>query len=86
MRRYDRNPPLRKRSTVSNPGRADGASIVICLRYRDADAVINWLCDALGFERQMIAPDDSGNIEHAQLTFGNAIIMPGQPRTTTPAG
>jgi uncharacterized glyoxalase superfamily protein PhnB len=56
------------------------------LRYRGAVAAIDWLCDALGFERQMIVPDESGNIEHAQLALGNAITMLGQPRTSTSAG
>jgi uncharacterized glyoxalase superfamily protein PhnB len=51
------------------------ASVIACLRYRDAPAAITWLCDALGFERQLVVPDGDGGIAHAQLSFGNGMVM-----------
>lgn len=51
------------------------ASVIACLRYRDAPAAITWLCDTLGFERQLVVPDGDGGIAHAQLSFGNGMVM-----------
>jgi uncharacterized glyoxalase superfamily protein PhnB len=56
------------------------ASIIPCLRYRDAPAAIEFLCNAFGFERQAVYPDDEGGIVHAQLTLGQSMIMLGSHR------
>jgi uncharacterized glyoxalase superfamily protein PhnB len=60
-------------------------TIVPALRYRDCNAAIDWLCEVLGFEKQMVFPDESGQVVHAQLTFGNGMIMLG-PVADTPFG
>lgn len=56
---------------------AHGASIIPCLRYRDAPAAIAWLCQAFGFEKHAVYPDEHGGIAHAQLTLGNGMVMLG---------
>ena len=43
------------------------------VRYRDAPAAIDWLCTALGFRKHRIVADD-GQLLHAHLTLGNAMI------------
>jgi uncharacterized glyoxalase superfamily protein PhnB len=53
------------------------ATVIPCLRYRDAPAAIEWLCATFGFEKQLVVPNDDGSIAHAQLTFGNGMIMLG---------
>lgn len=53
------------------------ATIIPCLRYRDAPAAIEWLCQTFGFEKQLVVPNDDGTIAHAQLSFGNGMIMLG---------
>jgi uncharacterized glyoxalase superfamily protein PhnB len=53
------------------------ATIIPCLRYRDAPAAIEWLCRAFGFERQLVVPNENGTIAHAQLGYGNGMIMLG---------
>ena len=53
------------------------ATVIPCLRYRDAQAAIEWLCQVFGFEQQFVAANDDGSIAHAQLTFGNGMIMLG---------
>lgn len=53
------------------------ATIIPCLRYRNAPAAIEWLCKAFGFEKQAVYPNPDGTIAHAQLTFGNGMIMLG---------
>ena len=53
------------------------STVIPALRYRDAAAAIDWLCRAFGFEKQMVVPGEAGTIAHAQLTFGNGMIMIG---------
>lgn len=53
------------------------ANVIPCLRYRAAPAAIEWLCDTFGFEKQLVVPGENGAIAHAQLTFGNGMIMLG---------
>jgi uncharacterized glyoxalase superfamily protein PhnB len=53
------------------------ATVIPGLRYHDAPAAIEWLCRAFGFERQLVVPGEGGTIAHAQLRFGNGMIMLG---------
>ena len=53
------------------------STIIPTLRYRDAQAAITWLCESFGFKAHLVVPDDNGRIQHAQLTFGNGMIMLG---------
>lgn len=52
-------------------------TVVPCMRYRDAPAAIEWLCLNFGFETQLVVPNEDGTIAHAQLSFGNSMIMLG---------
>ncbi|KLD65854.1 VOC family protein [Dyella japonica] len=56
---------------------AAGSTIIPCLRYRDAHAAIDWLCKAFGFHQQAVYEDDQGGVAHAQLTYGNGMLMLG---------
>jgi uncharacterized glyoxalase superfamily protein PhnB len=53
------------------------ATVIPTLRYEDAPAAIEWLCEAFGFEKNLVVPGESGTIAHAQLVFGNGMIMLG---------
>ena len=53
------------------------ATIIPALRYRDALAAIDWLCRAFGFGKRAVHADQRGVVQHAQLTFGNGMIMLG---------
>ena len=53
------------------------ATIIPAMRYHDAPAAIEWLCRAFGFEKHLVVPGENGNIAHAQLIFGNGMIMLG---------
>ena len=53
------------------------ATVIPCMRYRDAPAAIEWLCSTFGFERQLVVPNEDGTIAHAQLGYGNGMIMLG---------
>lgn len=56
------------------------STIIPCLRYADAKAMIDWLCDTFGFTAHLVVPDESGGITHAQLTLGGGMIMLGSAR------
>ena len=55
-------------------------TIVPTLRYHDAATAVDWLCRAFGFERHLVVPGEDGTIAHAQLVFGNGMIMLGSAR------
>lgn len=48
-----------------------------CLRYREPAGMIDWLCGSFGFERHLVVGDDAGGVVHAQLRFGNGMVMIG---------
>ena len=58
----------------------DQSNIIPTMRYRDAYAAIDWLCDVLGFERHLVVPDGADGVAHAQLTLGNGMVMLGSAR------
>jgi uncharacterized glyoxalase superfamily protein PhnB len=53
------------------------ATVIPCLRYRNAPSAIEWLCQAFGFEKHLVVPGEGDTIVHAQLSFGNGMIMLG---------
>jgi uncharacterized glyoxalase superfamily protein PhnB len=56
------------------------ADVIPTLRYADAAAAIDWLCEAFGFQKHAVFEGEGGRIEHAQLVFGNGMIMLGSSR------
>jgi uncharacterized glyoxalase superfamily protein PhnB len=54
------------------------ANVITCMRYHDAPAAVDWLCRAFGFERHLVVPGaEAGTIAHAELRFGNGLVMLG---------
>jgi uncharacterized glyoxalase superfamily protein PhnB len=62
---------------MTSDSKGSPARVIPTLRYRDAAAAIDWLCEAFGFERHLVVPGEAGSIAHAQLVFGNGMIMLG---------
>ena len=62
---------------MPSPATNTRATLIPCLRYRDASAAIEWLCKAFGFEKMLVVPEGKDRIAHAQLSFGNGMIMLG---------
>ena len=58
------------------------ATVIPTVRYNDATAAIEWLCEAFGFERHLSVPGEDGTIVHAQLVFGNGMVMLGSARAS----
>ena len=57
-----------------------GGMIIPTMRYRDAPKLMQWLCDAFGFQKHFVVEDGKGGIAHAQLTFADSMIMLGTAR------
>jgi len=53
------------------------STIMPALRYKDAPAAIEWLCQVLGFEKKAVYPGPNGTIGHAELMLGGGMIMLG---------
>lgn len=65
---------------MADKAKNTAASVIPTMRYIDARAAIEWLCKAFGFEERLVVPGDNGTIVHAQLVFGNGMIMVGSAR------
>ena len=61
------------------------STVIPGLRYRDALAAIDWLTRAFGFEKQAVYMGPNNTVAHAQLTFGNGMIMLGSVDNGTPS-
>lgn len=48
--------------------------------YREASAMIDWLCAAFGFEIRLKIEGEGGAIEHSEITYGDAVVMVGSER------
>jgi uncharacterized glyoxalase superfamily protein PhnB len=57
--------------------KATTATLVSAMRYRDADAAVDFLIRAFGFAEHAVFRDEQGHVVHAELSFGNGMIMIG---------
>ena len=57
-------------------------NLIPCLRYRNAPEAIEFLCRAFGLQRHFVLPDesDASLVVHAELTFGDGMLMLGSAR------
>lgn len=62
------------------------STVIPCLRYKDAPAAIEWLCEVIGFEKNLVVPGPEDTIPHAQLSLGGGMIMLGSERDDEFAG
>jgi uncharacterized glyoxalase superfamily protein PhnB len=60
------------------------ASLFPAMSYRDAPAAVDWLERAFGFARHAVYDDGKGRIVHAELRFGNGMVMFGSAREPDP--
>jgi uncharacterized glyoxalase superfamily protein PhnB len=51
------------------------ACIIPTMHYKNARTAIDWLCNAFGFEKHLIVEGENTTIAHAQLTYGDSMIM-----------
>lgn len=62
---------------MSNTAPTSHPAVFPFMSYTDAPAAIDWLCRAFGFEKHFAVPGPDGSIAHAQLRYGNGIVMMG---------
>jgi len=53
------------------------STIMPTMRYRNAPAAIDWLCQVFGFARHAVYSNPDGSVAHAELTLGGGMIMLG---------
>ena len=70
---------------MNDIAKATRSTIVPALRYRDADRALEFLTTVFGFTAGQVFRDDAGKVQHAELSFGNGMIMIG-PDADTPFG
>ena len=56
------------------------STIIPGMRYRNAPAAIDWLCQVFGFARHAVYATPDGSIAHAELTLGGGMIMLGSEK------
>jgi uncharacterized glyoxalase superfamily protein PhnB len=51
------------------------------MRFADAQAAVEWLSSAFGFEERVVYRNDDGAVHHAEMSLGPGIVMfgPGDP-------
>lgn len=59
---------------MTNPTRS---TIMPAMRYRDARAAIEWLCNVLGFTRHAVYDGPNNTVGHAELILNGGMIMLG---------
>lgn len=63
-------------------GKTDPQVFYPSLRYTDASAAIAWLEEAFGFTVLSVHRGEDGSIAHAELSYGEGIIMLGSESTS----
>lgn len=56
------------------------STVIPALRYRNAPAAIDWLCQVFGFTRRTVYANPDGTIAHAELALGGGMIMLGSAK------
>lgn len=52
-------------------------SFIPALVYKDNRAALKWLQTAFGFDASEVLTDAEGNIAHAEMSFGDGVVMIG---------
>lgn len=56
------------------------STVIPALRYRNAPAAMDWLCQVFGFTRHAVYANQDGTIAHAELALGGGMIMLGSAK------
>jgi uncharacterized glyoxalase superfamily protein PhnB len=59
---------------------ASRSTVIPAMRYRNAPAAVDWLCQVFGFERHAVHEGENGTIGHAELTLNGGMIMLGSAK------
>ena len=61
------------------------ATVFPTLKYDDAQAALEFLTKAFGAERHAVYAGEDGKVNHAELRFGNGLVMFGSATPELPA-
>lgn len=56
-------------------------TFISALVYKDNRAALKWLETAFGFDASLVLTDTEGNIAHAEMSFGDGVVMIGNEWT-----
>jgi uncharacterized glyoxalase superfamily protein PhnB len=70
---------------MANAAKNTVAPLMPVLRYRDCNKALEFLTTTFGFTEGAAFRDDKGNVQHAEVWFGNGGVMIG-PVADTPFG
>jgi uncharacterized glyoxalase superfamily protein PhnB len=65
---------------VTDSSNIEAPRLYPTLRYKDAEAMIRWLKDIVGFTERVVYRSDDDVVQHAELAYGSSILMLGQSR------
>jgi uncharacterized glyoxalase superfamily protein PhnB len=65
---------------MPSPAKSTTVTVIPTLLYADCPAAIEWLCNTFGFEKHAVYPGEGDTVAHAELTFGNGMIMLGSAK------
>jgi uncharacterized glyoxalase superfamily protein PhnB len=60
---------------MSKPAAEPSPTFRVAVVYQDDRAALEWLEKAFGFETCLVVTDASGKIGHAEMKYGNGLIM-----------
>jgi uncharacterized glyoxalase superfamily protein PhnB len=50
-------------------------AVVPTIPYRNPSVMVDWLCEAFGFEKGLVIKSESGDVKYAHLSLGGSTIM-----------
>ena len=62
---------------MSSDAKMTRATLIPTMRYRDATAALEFLTKVFGLVEHSVYRGDKGEVQHAELSFGNGMIMIG---------
>ena len=65
---------------MTDIGTIEAPRLYPTLRCRDAEAMMRWLKDVIGFIEHVVYRSDNGVVQHAELAYGSSLLMLGQSR------
>ncbi|MCA8949616.1 MAG: VOC family protein [Planctomycetes bacterium] len=66
---------MSQKPQTTKPAPPGWPRISSALFYDDANAAIDWLCAAFGFEIVLKVAGEDGKVEHSELRFGEGLVM-----------
>jgi uncharacterized glyoxalase superfamily protein PhnB len=62
---------------MTSPAKDTKSTVVAAMSYRDTERALKTLTETFGFAEHAVYRDDAGRLMHAELSFGNGMIMIG---------